>query len=39
MNDRLKITALVIAIIAGIYSTMGADIVAAAPWLILDLIR
>ena len=39
MKDRFKIGALMIAMIVGIVSTMGSDIVAAAPWLILDLIR
>ena len=39
MKYRFKIGTLMIAMIVGIVSTMGSDIVAAVPWLFLDLIR
>lgn len=39
MNDRIKLTILLVAVAVGIASAFNSGIVEAAPWMILDLIR
>ena len=39
MSDRFKVVVLLIATAVGVASALDSGIVAAAPWVVLDLIR